>query len=82
MFIVHGKAVPPDGLDKGKTILHAWIEVGSKVIETSNSQRRTFKIDDYYKNNTIKPIVKYTVSEARELAEKYSCYGAWHKKKT
>jgi hypothetical protein len=78
IYVVHGTAVPPDGLDKGRTINHAWIEVGSHVIETSNNQRMRISTNDYYVNHGISPIKRYAVTEARDLTNKHGRYGAWH----
>lgn len=78
--VVHGEAVPSDGIDKGRTILHAWIEVGNKVIETSNSQKLPFDLKEYYENYGVKPIIRYTVQQARSLANQHGSYCAWHTK--
>lgn len=76
--VFHGTAVPPDGLDKGRTILHAWVEVGPNVIETSVNQQRCIPTSDYYANHGISPIKRYSVKEARQLADKHGCFAAWH----
>jgi len=76
--VVHGHAVPPDGLDEGRKILHAWIEVGPLAIETSNDQKMRFTKDEYYENHSITPVARYSVDEARCLANAHGNYSAWH----
>ena len=71
IYVVHGTAVPTDGLDKGRIIPHAWIEVGHHAIETSNGQRIGYPVSVYYEKHSISPKKRYTVSEARALADKY-----------
>lgn len=76
--VVHGTAVPPDGLDRGRTILHAWVEVGDEVLEMSNNQSLRFQRDDYYDTHGIVPVVRYAPAEARRLAEKHGAFAPWH----
>ena len=76
--IVHGSAQPPDGPDRGRTIYHAWVEVGESVIETSNGQREKYSTADYYEHFKIEVLRRYSVGEARALAEKHNIYGLWH----
>lgn len=76
--VVHGTAVPPTGIDKGRAIVHAWVEVGAYAIESSNDQLLRIPIYEYYANHSITPIKHYSVTEARSLAMKHGVYGAWH----
>lgn len=76
--VVHGTAIPPSGIDKGKTIVHAWVEVGDYAIESSNNQLLRIPRSHYYDNHSISPIKRYTVPEARSLAKKHGSYAAWH----
>ena len=76
--IVHGAAVPPDGLDQGRTVFHAWVEVGGNVIESSNGQLQEYPAADYYEHFKIEVLHRYSVAEARDLAQKYKVYGLWH----
>lgn len=80
--VVHGTAIPPSGIDEGRTITHAWIEVGDLVVETSNGQKLPIPKTDYYVNHRIVPIKRYSVSEARELANIHGAYKAWHLNET
>jgi hypothetical protein len=76
--IVHGKVVPATGLDKGRELHHAWVEVASKVIETSNGQLISTPVSKYYADFGAEPIKRYTLAEATELRDKYQIYGLWH----
>jgi hypothetical protein len=76
--VVHGTAIPPNGIDKGKSIVHAWVEVGDYAIECSNNQLLRIPRAHYYANHGISPIKRYTVPEARSLAMKHGLYAAWH----
>lgn len=76
--IVHGTAVPANGLDKGRTIVHAWVEVGADAVETSNGQLLRIPTANYYANHGITPIKRYSVPEARSLVTKHGKYAAWH----
>lgn len=78
--IVHGKVVPTAGVDKGRELHHAWVEVGSKVIETSNGQLISTSVSSYYADFCAEPIKRYTLSEATELRDKHQLYGLWHMK--
>lgn len=76
--VVHGTAIPPNGVDEGRTITHAWIEVGDLVIETSLGQKLPISKNYYYANHGISPLRRYSVTEARGLANKHGVYKAWH----
>lgn len=76
--VVHGTAVPPTGIDEGRTIVHAWIEVGTHAIESSNKQQLRIPTSKYYANHGITPVKRYGVTEARSLVTKHGVYGAWH----
>lgn len=78
IYVVHGTAIPPNGLDEGRTITHAWVEVGLHAIETSNHQQLRIPIANYYADHGISPIRRYSVAEARALVIKHGVYGAWH----
>ncbi|NTU49890.1 MAG: hypothetical protein HGA87_03205 [Desulfobulbaceae bacterium] len=76
--IVHGTAIPPNGIDEGRSIIHAWIEVGDLVIETSNGQKLPISKTEYYANHGISPLRHYLVTEARCLVNMHGKYGPWH----
>jgi hypothetical protein len=75
--VVHGTVIPREGLDEGRTIVHAWLEVGDLVIETSNKQMLFIPSRDFYAVHEAIPAKRYSVAEARSLANRYG-YCAWH----
>ncbi|MFA6455291.1 MAG: hypothetical protein WCW40_00610 [Bacteroidota bacterium] len=78
IYVVHGSAIPPIGPHKGRHIIHAWIEIGDTVIETSNNQLDSYPKEEYYKTHSINPIIRYSVIEALQKVEKYKIFGPWH----
>jgi hypothetical protein len=76
--IVHGEVVVPDGLDAGRTVLHAWVEVGGHAIEGSNRQMEQHPVEVYYEHLKTGALYRYSIEEAKALLEKHKIYGPWH----
>lgn len=76
--VVHGTVIPPKGIDKGRSIMHAWVEVGADTIESSNGQLKKNVLTDYYEHFNASVVRRYSVTEARALVNKHGRYGAWH----
>jgi hypothetical protein len=76
--VVHGTAVPTNGPDAGRTLVHAWMEVGDEVFERSNGQAQRYASSDYYALYSIQAIRRYAPAEARQLAQTHGRYAAWH----
>lgn len=75
--VVHGTVVPSDGIDKGRTIFHAWVEVGDIAVEKPLQKYLHFPLFDFYVNHNATLIRRYSVADARKLANLYG-YTPWH----
>jgi hypothetical protein len=77
--VVHGTAVPPVGPYANRMIRHAWIEIGDAVVETSNGINASYKPRSrFYERFGAVPQVRYSVNEARRLADAKNHFGPWH----
>lgn len=79
VLLVHG-VVTGRGKIEGLKYLHAWIEIGDKVIDTTMSLfAKGFPKDGYYRlaQADEKEMFKYNKSEAIEKILKYETYGPW-----
>ena len=75
--VVHGGITPLGGIDKGREIHHAWVEMGDCVIETSNGQQERFTKNKFYTllHATIDHV--YSVKEAKAHVERSGKFGRW-----
>ncbi len=76
--VIHGTAVPPVGQHAGRTIRHAWIEIGDVVLETSRDINRSFKPKSvFYQDYGADARKRYLVKEALQLKQAAGHYGPW-----
>ena len=72
--LVHGILTPPR---QDRSANHAWVEEEDFVYEVSKRHKLLFSKDDYYKQNQITHIRKYTVEEVFKHIDKYGHSGPW-----
>lgn len=77
ILLVHGATVPPVGPEKGKTILHAWVETAGDVLELSNGNQNRYSQEHWAKTYGGAARVTYSKDEAKKLADKHKHYGPW-----
>jgi len=75
--IVHGRITPLTGIDEGREIHHAWVEMGDFVVETSNGHEERFTKSKFYTllHATIDHV--YSLKEAKARVEESGNFGRW-----
>jgi len=74
--IVHGLVGPSP--ETGKTIPHAWFEIGSRIFETQDERSDPYTLNKYIEiYGPINETARYTVAEATDMVNKHSGYGNW-----
>jgi hypothetical protein len=72
--LVHGNL---RSLTQDVNINHAWLEELDFVYEVSEGQNRLFLKEDYYIQDTITNVRKYTVNQALKLMKIHGNCGPW-----
>lgn len=75
--LVHGDVTPSSGIDEGKRIDHAWVEIGGYVLDDATGECAGLPIDVYYNNYSANPRVRYTYPMAKKLYFESQIYGPW-----
>lgn len=67
LYLVHGTVIAPRGLDKGRLLEHAWVELGNNAIEVSLGQQIDVSQKAYYNHFKATLKTKYTPEEEKFL---------------
>jgi hypothetical protein len=72
--LVHGNLA---SLKQDKPVNHAWLEELDFVYDISDGHKRLLLKKDYYLNDTITGVKKYTIRQALELIKSSGNWGPW-----
>ncbi|MGP8216486.1 MAG: hypothetical protein ACLQQ4_13035 [Bacteroidia bacterium] len=78
-YLCHGIVTGQGGNVKGVQYVHAWLENDETVFDHSNGKVLIMLKADYYRIGNIVNVVRYSVSEALEMALEVGTYGCWDK---
>ena len=72
--LVHGNLA---SLTQDKPVNHAWLEDLDFVYDISDGHKRLLLKNDYYFNDTITDVKKYTIRQALKLIKSSGNWGPW-----
>ncbi|BBO83118.1 hypothetical protein DSCO28_36840 [Desulfosarcina ovata subsp. sediminis] len=72
--LVHGNLA---SLNQDKPVNHAWLEELDFVYDISDGHKRLLLKKDYYLNDTITDVKKYTTRQALKLIKSSGNWGPW-----
>jgi len=78
-FLCHGVVTGQGGNVQGIRYVHAWLENTDVVLDYSNGNTLALPKTTYYRYGNIEKVVRYTVSEALQMALETRTYGCWDK---